>query len=112
MNHIEIKSLRGKEMKQVKPLNDLEMYEVIKLAYSDKFPEIEGDDWDDVMDFVECELGGFEELSEILGRIVRLAPVMQSPITGEAHHCLGDVVMKDGQASITAAVKREYVSKN
>lgn len=98
-------------MKNVKPLDDLEMYEVIKLAYSDKFPETEDDDWDDVMDFVECELGGFEELAEILGRIVRLAPVMGSGLTGNVHHCLGDVEIKDGQVFMMAAVKREYVSK-
>jgi len=55
-----------------KPLNDLELYELIIAAYPDKFTEDADDDnWEDVMDFAD-QLSGIDEISDLLGRVTML----------------------------------------
>lgn len=57
---------------KINPATDLEAYEVVIAMYPDKFDENSDDDiWDDVMDFIEDELGG-DAFYELLGRLVLL----------------------------------------
>lgn len=94
-------------MKNARPVSDLELYELIIAAYPDKFDENSSEDiWDEVMEFVEEQFGDLENISELLGRVVMLTSPLGSAISGELHHCLGKVEIKDGQAFMTAAVKR------
>lgn len=87
-------------------LTDLELYELIKCAYPDRFPDLaEGDDWDSVMEFAE-EFQGLEALCELLGRVVMLTMPMKTAISGQLSYCLGEVNISDNQASMISAVKR------
>lgn len=94
-------------MKNAKPLSDLELYELIIAAYPDKFDEYSEDDpWDDVMEFVDEQFGDIEIVSELLGRVVMLTSPLGSALSGQMHHCLGKVEIKDGQSYMMAAVSR------
>ena len=95
-------------IKDAKPINDLELFDLIVAAYPDKFNKNDDPDhiWDDVMQFVEEKFGDTVEVCEFLGRIIYLTPLMGSAITGQAAHCLGEVTVKDGKAHMTAVVKR------
>lgn len=90
---------------KTQPVSDLELYEIIVAAYPDKFDENSDEDiWDDVMDFVWTEFG--DELPDLLGRLVYMTNPAQSAISGELHHCIGKVEIKNGQALMTAAAAR------
>lgn len=56
----------------IKKATDLEVYEVITSAYPEKFSETEECNWDEVMEFVEDELGGYYIFADLLGRLVTL----------------------------------------
>ncbi|WP_281647930.1 hypothetical protein [Parendozoicomonas sp. Alg238-R29] len=95
-------------IKNVKPVDDLELFELIVAAYPDKFDEnAEGCIWDEVMEFAEDKFGDLEDISEFLGRIALLTMPANSAISGETTHCLGKVEIRDGQAFMTAAVQRK-----
>ncbi|WP_111639947.1 hypothetical protein [Marinomonas shanghaiensis] len=91
-----------------KPLDDLEMYELLLLAYPEKFEAI--DDEEEAFEFAQelaNDLSGWEEIADLLGRIVMLSQPMGGALSGNLQHCLGDVKVKDGQILMLAAVKRE-----
>ncbi len=104
-------------MQNTKPLDDLELYELIVAAYPEKFGAREkaGDDiWDEVMEFIECELCGdqledWQGLARFLGRIVMLTMPMASAVTGVARHCLGPIETSNGKRFMMAAVVRDVV---
>lgn len=89
-----------------KPLDDLEMFELLQIAYPEKFGKDDDATWNEALEFAD-ELGGFDELADLLGRVVCMAMPMQSGLTGSFYHCLGRVEIADGNVSMTAAVKRE-----
>ncbi|MFG1487660.1 hypothetical protein ABMA58_00250 [Oceanospirillum sp. HFRX-1_2] len=94
--------------KNITPASDLELYEVIVAAYPDKFNENgDKDIWDDVMEFVEEEIGDTEAIMELIGRMAYLTNPMQSAITGKARHCIGPVTIADGKVHMMAAIKRD-----
>ena len=94
-------------MKNIKPIDELELYELIVAAYPDKFDENSDDDiWDEVMEFAEEEFGDLDNLCELLGRVVLLTSPLGSAISGELSHCLGKVTIQNGQAHMIAAVQR------
>lgn len=91
-----------------RPLDDLEMYELLMLAYPEKFEPI--DDEEEAFEFAQelaDNLSGWEEISDLLGRIVMLSQPMGGALSGALQHCLGDVKVKDGQILMMAAVKRD-----
>lgn len=91
-----------------RPLDDLEMYEVLSLAYPEEF-EVFSDE-DEAFEFAQNladELIGWEDIADLLGRVVMLAQPMGSPLSGKLQHCLGDIKIKDGQVLMMAAVKRD-----
>lgn len=94
--------------KNITPASDLELYEVIVAAYPDKFDEnAEGDIWDDVMEFVEEEIGDTEAIMELIGRMVYLTNPMQSAIAGKVSHCIGPVTINNNQAHMMSAIQRD-----
>lgn len=93
-----------------RPLDDLEMYELLTLAYPEEFEEF--DDEEEAFSFAQdlaYDIGhnGFEGVAELLGRVVMLSQPMRSPISGKLQHCLGDIKIKDDQVLMMAAVKRD-----
>ena len=87
------------------PLTDLEMFDLLSLAYPDKFPDDEDSTWEEALNFAD-ELQGFDELADLLGRVVMLTAPVRSPLTCEVFHALGAVFVKDGKSTLAAAVKR------
>lgn len=65
--------------------SDLEVYEVITTIYPEKFPETEECSWDEVMEFVEDELGGYYVFADLLGRLVTLTDPGYDPHGGLWH---------------------------
>ncbi|GAA4652358.1 hypothetical protein GCM10023116_46420 [Kistimonas scapharcae] len=94
-------------IQNAKPIDDLELYELIVAAYPEKFDANSEDDiWDEVLEWAEEEFCDIDALSRLLGRLLYLTSPMQSAISGEYVHCLGKVDIKDGQANMVAAVSR------
>lgn len=88
-----------------KPLDDLEMFELICAAYPERFTGDEDESFNDVSEFVD-EIEGFDDVSELLGRVVMLTMPMRSELTDRYSHCLGEVTIKNGTAQMIAAVRR------
>lgn len=96
---------------KTKPLDDLEMHELLRLLYPE---HIRSDDEyfelsQDVCEHATVDLGdGVEvELADLLGRLVMLTMPMESGLTKRLSHCLGAVTIKDGSAQMIAAVRRD-----
>jgi hypothetical protein len=96
---------------KTQPLDDLEMFELLQAAYPDKFPDDEDETFDAALNFAE-ELSGFDELADLLGRVVMLTMPMKSGLTERISHCLGRVEFAGGAASMVAAVRRDVVTPN
>ena len=100
-------------MKTPHPLDDLEMHDLLRLLY----PEHIRSDEDDYFELSQeaCEQvinlgdGVNVTLSDLIGRVVMLTMPMQSGLTGELSHCLGEVTIADGSAQMCAAVRRDVV---
>lgn len=89
------------------PLSDLERFEVMQAMFPDEI----GDDneaWDTIEDTIwdKFEIAG-EDFDRLVGHLTMLAPIQQSPMSGELHHVLGTVKIVGDRQLITAAVKRE-----
>lgn len=91
-----------------KPLDDLEMFEVLQAAYPEKFGDDSNDTWDSAQEFAD-ELSGWEDIADLLGRIVMLTMPMKSGLTERLSHCLGKIEIKEGVAQMTAAVRRDVL---
>ena len=87
------------------PLTELEMFDLLRLAYPEKFADDEDETWEKAMAFAD-QLEGFDELADLLGRVVMLTSPISSPLTWEVFHALGAVSVKDGKSTLVAAVKR------
>lgn len=93
--------------KKYYPLTDLERFEVVQAM----FPDEVGDDneaWDNIEDTIwdKFEISG-ENFDVLVGRLVMLAPIQQSPMSGDLHHALGTIKIDGNCQMMTAAVKRE-----
>lgn len=91
---------------RTEPLDELEMFELMQAAYPDKFPDDEDETWEAALQFAD-ELSGMEDIADLLGRVVMLTMPMKSGLTDRYSHCLGKVTIKDGKASMVAAVRRD-----
>lgn len=88
------------------PLDDLEMFELLQLAYPGQFDGDDEEAWDKALSFAD-ELSGFDQLADLLGRVVIMAPTMESPLTKRLYHVLGRLEpMKDGNYAMIAVVRR------
>lgn len=97
---------RRKSNEKPIPLDDLEMFELLQAAYPEKFPDEEDETWQAAQDFAD-NLSGFDELADLLGRVVMMTMPMESGMTKRLSHCLGKVTIHDGSADMVAAVRRD-----
>lgn len=98
-------------MKNARPLDALEMHELLRLIYPQHIRSDDDEYFDlsaDVCDNAMIDLGdGFEvSLAELLGRVVMLAIPLRSELTGKLFHALGKVTVSDSSVQIDAVVKR------
>lgn len=99
-------------MKNSKPLDDLEMHDVLRLIY----PEHIRSDDDEYFELSQeaCEatihLGDGVEvtLADLLGRVVMLTMPMEGALRGMASHCLGEVSSNGKEVRMVAAVRRDF----
>jgi hypothetical protein len=89
------------------PLDDLEMFELLQAAYPDNFPNDDDATFDAAIQFAN-ELYGFDELADLLGRVVMLTMPMRSGMTGRYSHCLGKITAKEGGVNMMAVVRRDF----
>ena len=88
------------------PLNDLEMMELLWAAYPERLNEDNDPGGEKALHFAET-LDGFEDIADLLGRVVMLTMPTQTAITREFRHALGSVVIHGETASMMAAVTRK-----
>lgn len=93
---------------RVQPLDELEMFELLQAAYPEKFPDDDDSTWEAAQEFAD-QISGWEDVSELLGRVVMLTMPMESGLTGRVSHCLGRVTVRGGQVQMVAAVRRDTV---
>lgn len=91
---------------KAKPLDDLEMFDLLQAAYPEKFADDNDDTWEAAQQFAE-ELSGWDAVADLLGRVAMLTMPMESGMTKRFSHCLGKVTIKDGSAQMMAAVRRD-----
>ena len=88
-----------------KPLDELEMFDLLRAAYPERFTDDEDETWESAQSFVD-DISGWDEIADLLGRVTMLTIPMVSPLTDTMHHCLGRVTVNNGNASMVAAVRR------
>ena len=91
---------------KAKQLDDLEMFELLQAAYPEKFSDDEDETWESAQQFAD-EIKGWDEIADLLGRIVMLTMPMESQLTKTLSHCLGKIEIIDGSAHMVAAVRRD-----
>ena len=67
-------------MKKIQPLDELEMFELLKAAYPEKFKGDDDETWESAQEFAD-EISGYEDVAELLGRVVMLSMPMKSPMS-------------------------------
>ena len=88
------------------PLSELEMFELLQVAYPGRFEDKDDDSWDNAMDFVD-QIQGFDEIADLLGRVVMMSSPMRSALTDKQRHCLGAVKVSGDSVDMIAVVKRD-----
>ena len=91
---------------KAKPLDDLEMFDLLQAAYPEKFTSDDDETFEAAQQFAD-EISGYDEIADLLGRVVMLTMPMASGLTSRMSHCLGPVTIKDGTAQMVAAVRRD-----
>lgn len=97
---------------ETKPLDDLEMHELLRLLYPEHIRSDDDEYFElsqDICDNATIDLGDGVEVSlaDLLGRVAMLTMPMESGLTKRLSHCLGAVTIKDGSAQMMAAVRRD-----
>lgn len=97
-------------MAEIKPLDEIEMFELLQACYPDKFPDEEDKTVEAADEFIG-EMGDWDGIADLLGRVATLTMPIRSPLTGTLHHALGAVSVdeENNAANMTAAVKRNVV---
>jgi len=95
-----------------RPLNDLEMHELLRLMYQDHIRSDEDEYFNlsqTICNESTVDLGnGFKPLlADLLGRMVMLTMPMSNGTATPLSHCIGPVTMKDGAVQMTAVVRRD-----
>jgi len=99
-----------------KPLDDLEMHELLRLCYPDHIKNDDDEFFDlsaDICDSAMVDLGDGVEVSlaDLLGRVVMLTMPMRTGMTGRLSHCLGAVTVNGDSVGMVAAVRRDAAPK-
>ena len=103
-------------MKKVKPLDSLEMHELLRLIYPEHIRSDEDEYYDlsaEVADECMVNLGDGVEvpLAELLARVCLLAMPLRAAMGGRLAHALGHMILKDGAINMIAAVRRDCTLK-
>jgi len=96
-------------MKNAKPLDDLEMFELLQAAYPEKFKGDDDETFEAAQEFAD-EISGWEDVADLLGRVAMLTMPAKSGLTKRMSHCLGAVTIKEGQAMMMTAVRRDVAA--
>src|SRR5690554_1489055 len=89
------------------PLSDLERFEIVQAMFPDRLNE-EDHDLGDEEEILWDEFSiNPEDFDELVGRLVMLAPVMQSALQRKLYHTLGKTHIDGEKQFFIAAVKRE-----
>ena len=99
-----------------KPLNNLEMHELLRLCYPKHIKNDDDEFFDlsaDICENATVDLGDGVEvtLADLLGRVVMLTMPMRTGMTGRLSHCLGAVTIKADSVDMVAAVRRDAAEK-
>lgn len=94
-----------------RPLDELEMFEVLQAAYPERFKDDDDESWEAAQAFAD-EISGWEDVAALLGRVVMLTMPMKSGLTERLSHCLGKVNIHNGKATMIAAVRRDAKEAN
>lgn len=89
-----------------RPLDELEMFELLRAAYPEKFTGDDDETWEAVQSFAD-EISGWDEIADLLGRVTMLTMPMSATLTDAFYHCLGQVTVNNGSANMVAAVRRD-----
>ena len=92
-------------IKKFTPLDDLEMFELIRAAYPEKFSGDDDDTWEAAQSFADG-LSGWEDVADLLGRVVMLSAPMKSHMTGQLSHCLGRVTVAGDSMNMVSVISR------
>ncbi len=87
-----------------RPLDELEMFDVLQAAYPEKFSGEDDATWEAVQLFAD-EISGWHQIADLLGRITMLT----MPMDSQSYHCLGKVEKNNGYYIMSSAVRREVV---
>lgn len=93
---------------RIKPLDELEMFDLLRAAYPEKFTNEEDATYDAAMEFAN-EIEGWDEIADLLGRVVMLTMPMESGLTKRRSHVLGKVIIIDSVVQMEAAVRRDVI---
>ncbi len=91
---------------KAKPLDELEMFDILRSAYPDKFKDDDDETWNAAQDFAS-NISGWDDIADLLGRVVMLTMPAETGITKRLSHCLGTITISDGSAIMIAAVRRD-----
>ncbi|MDY6884049.1 MAG: hypothetical protein SWL02_09770 [Pseudomonadota bacterium] len=69
------------------PLSDLEVFDLLRAAYPEKFTDDSDETWEATQEFFD-QLSGYDELADFMGRVMMLAPVYEFPATKTLNHVL------------------------
>lgn len=99
-------------MKKTKPLDDLEIHELLSLIYPEHIKSDDDEYFDLSQEIGETEIimsdyGDSVTLSELLGRVVMLTMPMKSAICGKYSHCLGKIEVSGDSINMMAVVRRD-----
>lgn len=91
------------------PIDDLERFDVMRALFPDEITD-DDDGWEKTDELIESKFDCDPETFDlIVGHLIRLAPVHQSPLTGKLYHVLGTISITENAQSIIAAVQRAAV---
>jgi len=88
------------------PIDELEMFDLLCAAYPEKFAGDSDETWEAVQDFANS-ISGFEDIADLLGRVVMLTMPMKIGLTNRWSHCIGNVTVKDGITYLEAGIRRD-----
>jgi hypothetical protein len=99
-------------MKKSRPLNDLEMHEILRLLYPEHIKSDEDEFFELSQEIGETYIslgnGVDVTLAQLLGKVVMLTMPLESELTANRYHCLGEIKYSNsGFVHMTAAVTRD-----
>lgn len=68
----------------MKPLDDLELFEVLQQAYPEKFPDDTNTSWGAAMEYADGM--EFDEIRDLLGRVLMMTPTVTSELSKTEYH--------------------------